>query len=179
LRDAGIARNYAEALFEVGERTGESERYGAVLDALAGAVAADEHIRVTLESPRTPKGQKVLLLRRALEGRSPVPFQRWMEAVARRGRLGLLDVISREYLGLLDVKFNRVHAGVVLARRADPSLQAEITRRLSAALGKDVIPHFREDANLLGGLVVRIGDRVIDGSIRHKLHQLRRQMLGG
>jgi len=66
-----------------------------------------------------------------------------------------------------------------LAHAADPALQAEITRRLSEALGKTVIPHFRMDTALLGGIVVRVGDRVIDGSVRRRMKVLRRAMLGG
>jgi F-type H+-transporting ATPase subunit delta len=178
LRDVAIARNYAEALFALAERGGESERCAALLEALAGAIAADERIRVTLESPRTPKPLKLRVLERAFAGRAPIGFLRWLAAVVRRGRQGLFEAISREFNALLDVKFNRVHAGVTLARRADAALQAEVTRRLSAALGKQVVSHFREDPSLLGGVVVRVGDRVIDGSVRRKLQQLRRQMLG-
>lgn len=178
MRDAGIARNYAEALFELGEGAGASEQFGALLDALAGAIATDEQIRLALETPRVPKGQKIAILRRALEGRTPEPFQRWVEAVVRRGRQGLFETISLEFNLLLDVKFNRVHAGVTLARPADPALQAEIVERLSAAFGKTVIPHFRENPALLGGLVVRVGDRVIDGSVRRRMASLRRQILG-
>lgn len=179
MRDPGIARNYAEALFELGERADASEEFGALLDALAGAIATDDNIRIALDSPQVPKPQKLAILQRALEGRTPPAFQRWVDAVVRRGRQGLLATISREFQALLDQKANRVHAGVTLARRADPALQAEIVERLSAALGKTVIPHFREDPALLGGVVVRVGDRVIDGSVRRRMQALRRMMLGG
>jgi len=99
-------------------------------------------------------------------------------AVVRRGRQGLLGAISREYQQLADVKFNRVHAGVTLARPGDAEFREAIRRRLSAALGKDVVAHFHENPALLGGVLVRVGDRVMDGSLRRKLKQLRRQMLG-
>lgn len=179
MRNPAIARNYAEALFAAGERTGSSEAFGELLDALAGAIGADERIRAAVESPRVPKGQKQAILRQALEGRTPAAFLRWVEAVVRRGRTALFEAMSGEFQGLLDVKFNRVHAGVTLARRVDPALQDEIARRLSEALGKTVVPHFREDPALLGGIVVRVGDRVIDGSVRRRMKALRRSMLGG
>jgi F-type H+-transporting ATPase subunit delta len=179
VRNPAIARNYAEALFAAGERSGDTERFGEVLDALAGAIGTDERIRIVIETPRVPKGQKLVILRQALEGRTPPAFLRWVEAVVRRGRAALFEAMSGEYHALLDVKANRVHAGVTLARRVDPALQDEIARRLSDSLGKTVVPHFREDPGLLGGLVVRVGDRVIDGSVRRRLKALRRSMLGG
>lgn len=179
MRDPGIARNYAEALFEIGERAGESERYADLLGALAGAVAADERIRQVLESPGVPKRARLAVVRQALEGRTPPGFVRWVEAVVRRGRQNLLDLMSREYEVLLDVKFNRVQAGITLARKADPALQAEIVARLTKALGKAVVPRFKENPALLGGVIIRVGDRVMDGSVRHRMALLRRKMLGG
>jgi F-type H+-transporting ATPase subunit delta len=179
LRDPTIARNYAQALFEAGEREGQTEPFAVVLEALAGAIEADERIRQTLDSPRVPKATKIAVVERALAGRAPPAFVRFAAAVVRRGRQGLLGPISREYQQLVDVKFNRVHAGVTLARPVDADLQEEIRRRLSAALKKDVVPHFHENPALLGGVLVRVGDRVMDGSLRRRLLQLRRQMLGG
>jgi F-type H+-transporting ATPase subunit delta len=87
--------------------------------------------------------------------------------------------MSREYQALLDIKFNRVQAGITLARKADPALQAEIVARLTTAIGKTVVPHFRENPALLGGVIIRVGDRVMDGSVRHRMVLLRRKMLGG
>lgn len=178
MRDPTIARNYAEALFQSGERSGETQRYADLMEAVAGAVEADERIRIVLESPRVPKPQKIEILRRALEGRAPEAFVRFLAAIIKRGRQGLIGGISREYLALLDVKLNRVHAGVVVARQPDEKLKQEIGRRLSEVIGKTVVPHFRQDINILGGVVVRVGDRVMDGSLRRKLLLLRRKMLG-
>ncbi|HKI94659.1 MAG TPA: ATP synthase F1 subunit delta [Gemmatimonadales bacterium] len=179
MRPATIAKNYAEALFAAGEQSGDTARFASLIEAVAGAIEADDRIRLVLESPRVPKATKSGLLRRALEGKAPVVFVRFLDAVVRRGRQGLIPDISRQYLALLDVKLNRLHAGVVAARMPDAALQGEIAERLSAVFGKEVIPHFREDPALIGGLVVRVGDRVLDGSVRRKLLRLRTQMLGG
>ncbi|GBD32303.1 MAG: ATP synthase subunit delta [Gemmatimonadales bacterium] len=178
MREPTIARNYAEALFEIAERSGEIETYGALIEAVAGAMEADERIRVALESPRVPRQVKQEILARALADKAPDRFVRFLAAVLKRGRQGLLPQISREYLALVDLKFNRVHAGITLAREPDSKLAAEIKRRLSRIVGKEVIPHYRADPRILGGIVVRIGDRVMDGSLRRKLLALKRQMLG-
>jgi len=99
--------------------------------------------------------------------------------VVRRGRQGLLAEISQEYQGLVDLRLNRVHAGVTLARDPDDRLEGEIAERLSAVLHKEVRTHFRTDGGILGGIVVRIGDRIYDGSLKRKLAVLRRRMLTG
>lgn len=178
MREPTIARNYAEALFAAGERSGQTEKFSDLLEAVAGAIEGDLRIRVALESPRVPKAVKQRVLQQALERRAPVEFVRFLGAVVRRGRQGILKGINQEFHALLDVKLNRVHAGVVLARKPDKKLLSRITSGLRAAIGKEVIPHVREDPRILGGVIVRIGDRVMDGSVRRKMMQLRKQMLG-
>jgi F-type H+-transporting ATPase subunit delta len=104
---------------------------------------------------------------------------RFLQAIVRRGRQGLLGEIAQQYQGLVDVKLNRVHAGVILAGPPDHRLEQEIVRRLADALGKEVRAHFRADRAILGGVIVRVGDRIFDGSLRRRLAALRRRMLTG
>jgi len=179
VKAATIARNYAEALFAAGDAKGDVERYGAFLDAVAGAVRSDERIALALESPRVAKSIKSKLLSDALGDVAPAEFVRFLQATVRRGRQGLISEISLEYLKLVDLKLNRVHAGVVLADEADAKLQKQVSERLAAALGKDVRAHFRADPGILGGVVVRVGDKVYDGSVRRRLAVLKRRMLTG
>jgi F-type H+-transporting ATPase subunit delta len=178
LREVTIARNYAEALFALGERSDQTERFADLLEGLAGAIEADRQIRLVLVSPRIPKPAKSALLRKAMSRRAPEPFLRFLDAVVKRSRQVLLPAIAAQYRVLVDAKFHRAHAGVTLAREPDAALRKEIRRRLSDVFARDVIPHFREDPDILGGIVVRMGDRVMDGSIRRRLVRLKRQMLG-
>jgi len=176
-----IARNYAEALLlaaEAGSK-GAVELYGRLMDAVAGAVQADERIAVALDSPRVAKATKAALLERALGDVTPPEFVRFLQAVVRRGRQGLLGEIAQEYQTLVDAKLDRMHAGVVLVEEPDARLEKQIVERLTAALGKDVRAHFRADRGIIGGVVVRVGDRIYDGSLRRKLAVLRRRMLTG
>ncbi len=177
MREPTIARNYAEALFDLGERLGDTDVFADVLTGLATAVASDERIRVVLESPRVPKATKQRVLEEALRDVAPEPFLRFLAAVIKRGRQGLLLHIEREYGTLVDEKYNRVHAGITMARVPDDALKASVVRKLREATGKEVIPHFREDPAILGGVILRLGDRIIDGSIRRRMMRLRRQLL--
>jgi len=179
LKNATIARNYAEALMQAAQALGEVDRFGALMDAVAGAIAVDETIAVVLESPRVAKSVKSRLLGAALEGAAAPQFVRFLQAVVRRGRQGLLREIAHEYQALVDLQQNRVHAGVTLAAAPDEALQRQIVERLGAVLGKEVRAHFRSDRGILGGVVVRVGDRVFDGSLKRRLAVLRRRMLTG
>jgi F-type H+-transporting ATPase subunit delta len=178
LREPTIARNYAEALFQVGERSGDTELFADLMEGLAAAVQTEDRVRHVLESPRVPKKTKQDILARTFAGYAPDTFVRFLGAVVKRGRQGILDAICREYLGLVDDKFNRVHAGVTVAREPDADLQDMIKRRLSVILEKEVIPHYRTDPEILGGLVIRVGDRIMDGSVRRRMAALRRKLLG-
>ena len=88
----------------------------------------------------------------------------------------VLREIATEYLRMLDVKLNRVRAGVTLARTPDEALKRSIQENLSRQLDKQVIASFSVDPEILGGAVVRLGDRVLDGSVRRRMTKLRRQL---
>lgn len=176
MRNEAVARNYAEALFALGEEHGESERYGALLEALAAAVAGAPKVHAVLMSPRVPKNLKAQLLADALP-KAPKPFILFLQALVKRNRQGALDEVAQVYGSLLDAKLNRVRVGVTLAREADAGLRKQIEAGLATALEKEVLASYASDPALLGGAVVRVGDRVYDGSLRKRLIMLRRQLL--
>ena len=143
---------------------------------LAAAVHASPTVESVLMSPRVTKARKAELLAAALP-QAPREFVLFLQAVVKRGRQLLLGEIAQQYAGLLDIKFNRVRAGITLAREPDPALQASITQALSKALGKEIVAGFAVEPEILGGAIVRVGDRMLDGSVKRKLTQLRRQLL--
>ena len=177
MRAGTVARNYAEALLMLGQRHEAVVEYGALLEAVAGAVTTEPRLEAILASPRVPKERKKKLLRDALAGRAPAPFVRYLESIVQRGRQGLFHEMAKAYEALLDAHLGRVHAAVLTAHTVDPDLAREIAASLAKLVGKEVLPHFRTDPRLLGGLVVRIGDRVLDCSVRRRLSQLRHSML--
>ena len=176
MRSESVARNYAEALFDLGERSGHTERYADLIDAVAGAVENTPEVQSVLMSPRVPKAEKARILGAALQG-APREFTLFLQALVKRNRQQLLREIASAYHGLLDIKMNRVRAGVTLARPADAALQKTIAEALSRQLGKEVLPAFTVDPEILGGTIVRIGERIHDGSLRRRMVKLRRQLL--
>jgi F-type H+-transporting ATPase subunit delta len=176
LRTETIARNYAETLFELGEQSGNTERYVDLLDAVVAAIEQSPQIQATLMSPKVPKSEKSRMLGQALRA-VPREFVLFLQALVKRGRQQILREIANEYLALLDRKLDRVRAGVTLAHQPDEKLKRTIQELLSRQMGKQVLPAFSVDPEILGGTIVRVGERVLDGSLRRRMTRLRRQLL--
>lgn len=175
MRDVTIARNYAEALLALAAEHEALEPWATLLDATAAAFRTPG-IEAVIMSPRVPREEKVELVRDALRD-APRPFVLFIVAVIHRGRQSLLSQIADQYRILVDSKLNRVRAGITLARDVDALTRQVIVERLSKAMGKQVIAGFSVDSALLGGVVIRVGDRIYDGSIRRRLGALRRRLL--
>ena len=176
MRAESVGLNYAQALFILGEKSGHTAVYADWLDSLAGAIAVSPKVQAVLASPKVTRAEKTDLLTRSILG-APQELKLFLNAVVKRGRQGYLAEIATGYLGLLDIKFNRVRAGVTLARKPDEALKAAIVNALERQVGKEVIATFSEDPSILGGVVVRVGNRVLDGSVKRRVTRLRRQLL--
>ena len=128
MRSTTIARNYAEALFELGE---PERAHGSLrgADRRGGGRGGDDAARSRRCScrPRVPKAEKARLLGAALEG-APREFVLFLQALVKRGRQRLLREIATEYQTLLDIKHNRVRAGVTLAPPGRSSAPARASR---------------------------------------------------
>ncbi|MFO7894385.1 MAG: ATP synthase F1 subunit delta [Longimicrobiales bacterium] len=176
MRNLTIARNYAAALFELGRRHDEAQAYADAFSELDEVLTSDR-VRAFLETPKIGAKEKQAVLRSALEGRVPDRFLHFLLVVVKKGRQALLPEVRTEYRAMLDAAVGRIHANVTLARPADAEVERVITERLSALLGKDVLPHITVNPEILGGLVVRFGDRAMDGSLRRQLVSLKREMM--
>ncbi len=177
MRGETIARNYAETMLELARRANDAEGWGRTIDDLAAAMQQDRNVWLFLESPRVSGSEKNAVLRKALGGALPSKFVRFIEALVNHRRQMLIPEIAREYHDLLDAAEGRVHANVVVAQAVDDKERNAIAERLSKVLGKRVVPHVAVNPAIIGGLVVRVGDVVLDGSVRKRLASLKSRML--
>jgi len=177
MRQTTIARNYAEALLELSKRAEDLRGWGSIIQGIADAIRRDETLRLFLETPRISAAAKNDVLRKALVDRAPSKFVRFIESVVSHRRQMLLPEIAQEYQDLVDRVENRMHANVTVAFEADDKTQKLIADRLSKVFNKTVVPHLTVDSRILGGLVVRVGDTVMDGSVRRRLGALKHRML--
>ena len=171
-----VARNYAEALLTLARKAEDTTGWGTMLRQIAKVIESDSTFYRFLETPRIAAEQKSAILTRALGDRVPLLFLRFLQQLVKNRRQMLIPTIANEYDILLDASAGIVHARVTVARETGDEERDEIGKRLSAIVGKTVVPHLAVDPSILGGVVVRIGDTVMDGSLRRKLGLLRRRM---
>lgn len=177
MRDASIARNYAEALLALAGKAKDTAGFGALISALGDAVSGDPALQQFLEAPQVSAAQKSAVLGKALAD-TPRPFVLFVQKLVSNRRQTLIPAIATEYHDLLDAAEGRVHARVTVSRPYDAAATEALTKALSAAIGKTVVPHVTVDERILGGVVVRVGDTVMDGSMRRKLGKLRTALVG-
>lgn len=175
MRDVTIARNYAETLLALAQHADALEEWGKHIDTAAAAFSTPS-IEAILMTPRVPRDRKIALVTEALRG-YPRPFTLFVAAMIRRGRQMLFGHVADEYHTLVDAKMNRVRAGITVARDVDALARSVIVERLSKAIGKNVIAGFTTDPALLGGVVIRVGDRIYDGSVRKRLATLKHKLV--
>ena len=179
MRDTTIARNYAEALFDLARKAKNLRGWGELITEFAGAMQRDATLRLFLESPRISAAHKNELLANALQDRMPRLMVRYIQMLVKNRRQMLIPEIAREYLDLVDEAEGRMHARVTVATEADDALRQAIASQLSRLFGKEVVPHMTVDPEIMGGVVVHVGDTVLDGSVRRRMAGLRRRLLRG
>ena len=179
MRETTIARNYAEALLALAHKANDPHGWGKMMSDVAQAMGSEVTLRRFLESPKVSHEQKSQILAKALQDRVPRMLVRYLQALVKNRRQMLIPIIVTEYFKLLDEAENRVHADVTLAKEPSDDDRTMLKTRLGSALGKDVVPHVRIDPSILGGVIVKIGDTVMDGSVRRRLTTLRTRLVAG
>jgi len=179
MNDATIGRNYAETLLVLAGRNGDKaqEEWGVLIEELGGAMREDKKLRTFLESPKIPASLKIEVLGKALGKRVPAPFLKFIEIVVAKRRQMLIPWIATEYRALIDAAEDRVHVNVTVAREPEGGEREALTKQLSRLFGKRVVPHITLNPAILGGVIVKVGDTVMDGSVRRRLATLRNRMI--
>ena len=169
-----IGTVYAKAILGAAEKQGLTD---AVLEELQSLVedVLDKLplLREALQSPRLDAEQKIALLDKAFAGKMLPALLTSLKVVARHGRLDCLRAILSEAKKLHNEIRGRVEVRVVTATPLGGPLRDQIAQRLTAMLGKQVVLRADVDPEMLGGITVRVGDTVLDGSVAARLAMMR------
>jgi F-type H+-transporting ATPase subunit delta len=177
-RPSTAARRYAEAALELARRDGTLERWLADLR-LAADVVADPDVAGVLDNPAVPLASRREVLEKLLAGRVSDQALNLALLLAKRGRTALLPAVATEYRRLVDRERGVVVATVTSAAPLEPAELEAIGARIQVMTGSQAELETRVDPELIGGLTVRIGDRLIDASVRGRLERLRDRIVAG
>jgi F-type H+-transporting ATPase subunit delta len=177
-RPSTAARRYAEAAFEIALRDGAVDAWRRELDAAATAID-DPAVAAGIHNPAVPTAVREDAVRRGLGGAVSQPVLNLVLFMVRRGRIEDLPRVAAEFRRLDDQRNGVTHAIATSATPLEPSEVEALTARLVQMTGGKVELAVETDPSLLGGLVVRVGDRLIDGSVRGRLERLRNQLVSG
>jgi F-type H+-transporting ATPase subunit delta len=170
-------RRYADAAFEIALRDGTVETWRRELESAAATLASGA-LEAVLANPATPLDQRVDAAERVFAGLSR-PVRNLVLLLLRRRRIVQLPRVAAEFARLDDRRNGLTHATATSAAPLGPEEVRAITARLEELTGGTVALETAVDPDLLGGLVVRFGDRLIDGSVRGRLERLRNQLASG
>lgn len=183
MAELALANQYAKALLEVAQAEGGAPAAEAALDQLAQfAALLDESrdLRTALLSPAVEHEHKVRVIARLCEilgtGR---PVRNFLNVVTKKRRLALLDEICSRYQALLDEAEGIVRADVRSAAPVTDAQRAALEEALGRVTGGRIRCGYSVDPALVGGMAVRIGSAVYDGSVRGRLDAMRRRLVSG
>jgi F-type H+-transporting ATPase subunit delta len=177
VREETIARNYAEALFSLAQGHEGIEVFGEGIETVARLIDENSDFRMFLATPRIAASEKKDVIKKVFSGSLPTMLMNFLLITVDKRRQRLLRGISREFHALVDEHRGRVHVEVSVARAIDDATLNALTARLGVMLGKQPVPSVRVKPELLGGVVVRAGDTIYDGSLRRRLSTMRRRLM--
>jgi F-type H+-transporting ATPase subunit delta len=166
-----LARPYAKAAFEYAQAHQQLTDWSAMLG-LAAVVSQDPTIQRVLKAPRLTSTDKASTFIEVCGDKFNAQVCNFIHAAAENDRLALLPEIAELFALYKAEQEKSVDVGVTSAFALNDEQQDKLAKVLSARLGREVRLHAAEDASLIGGVVIRAGDLVIDGSVRGKLAQL-------
>jgi F-type H+-transporting ATPase subunit delta len=169
-------RRYAEAAFQLAERDGSIETWRREL--VAAAAEAEGQLMPVLANPALPLEERLKAAAGVFAGLSQ-PVRNLILLLVRRHRIEQLPRVAAEFVRLDDRRQGIIHATATSAAPLTDLEVRALTARLEQMTGGRIALDTDVDERLLGGLVVRVGDRLIDGSVRGRLERLRQQLVAG
>jgi F-type H+-transporting ATPase subunit delta len=175
-----VARRYAKALFALGVKEKAADTFGKDLAGLAGAMDAAPELLTLFKSPSFNAQEKKSVLNSVVGKLSMAPLSvNFLSVLADKGRLDCLPDIQKIYAELLDETSGVVRGKLTTAMELPAKRQKDIKAQLEKKTGRKLVLEFGVDPAILGGIVLRVGDKVLDASLRSQLQLLKEQIKRG
>ena len=177
-RSSTAARRYAESAFEIAGRDGTIDAWRADLDG-AASVLEDPAVARGLSDPTVATEVREAAVVAGFRSKVSAPALNLLRLLVQRGRIADLPQVAAEFRRLDNLRQGIAPARVVSAAPLEPAEVKALIARLEQMTGGQIELDQEVDPSLLGGLVVQVGDRLIDGSVRGRLERLRNQLVSG
>jgi F-type H+-transporting ATPase subunit delta len=173
-----IVMRYARALLQLANERQESEQIRTELESVREILDANKTFEAMLSDPAVGVTTRSQLVERAFGGgRASPTMANFLGLLNSKGRIGLLREIVAAYSDLMEQQLGNVEVDVTVAQQLSADQLEQVRLRVSKALGRNAVVQQRVDDAIIGGLVLRVEDKLIDASVRHQLETLRRQLL--
>ena len=172
-----LALTYARSMLELAEERNEIEPVANDMGAIGQVLEENPTFAELLRDPGISAEERQGVLDKAFGGGEKL-VKRFLHLLNERGRLRMLPEITDAFEYLLDQKLGKVEADVTVAQKLDDEQLEDVRRRVGEALGKDAVVHQYVKPEIIGGMILRVGDQVIDASVRRQLDAMRERLLG-
>lgn len=176
MRDEGLARRYAAALAEAAFAASAAEQIEEDLEGVGSLLREQGDLWALLLTPRLSKERRLKAIQELLEGKVHPYVLHLLLLAVQKGREQLLPDIIRLFRQICQQRRGEVTVVVLTPEDLTEDRLSDIRQRLEERLDTEVLLETRLEPEIIGGIVLRIGDRVIDGSIRRRLEDLRRRL---
>jgi len=172
-----VVQAYARAILDLAVADGQADAVAAELAELRSLVDANAELALFFASPSINITERETVIQRVFAGKLSRLMLNFLGVLNAKGRLSLLRSMAVAYQELLDEKMGRVKAQVTVAIELSPEDFENVRQSLSKSLQKDVQVQQKVDQSILGGLVVKVEDKLMDASVRAQLQAMRKQLL--
>ena len=180
MKNLAISRRYAKALLLIGQEDGKAESYREELDGIAGVIAGSGELGQILANPLYDAASRKKILSAIIEKTDlSTTLKAFLFLLYDKGRFGFLVNINDVYKRLADELKGVARASIVSATKLSSDAVEKIREALSKRTGKDIVLEASQESDLIGGIVTRIGDLVLDGSIKTQLLNMRESLKRG
>ena len=171
-----LAKRYAAALLSVSQKENALDETGGMLRALHDAYEQNPLLRATFQHPKLSKAKRKALIRKPFESDAKKSFLEFLDLLVNKNRINILPDISNAYNDLADAAQGIVHVQVRSFLPLSDKEKGQLQKKLESITGKTVIMDHATDSSLLGGVSLRIGDSVVDGTVSNRLKELEEKL---
>jgi F-type H+-transporting ATPase subunit delta len=168
---------YAKSLLELANESNQAESINADLQALREAMDSDKSFAQFFRNPSISDADRLAVLNKALLGGGSQLLKNFLGVLGAHARLGILADVAGAYDDLLGEQLGKIEVDVTVAQRLSPDQLEQVRQKVSAALKKDAVVHQYVDESIIGGIILRVQDQLIDASVRNQLRAMREQLL--